>query len=120
MTHKYPYGAIENERGLLFGMLGKTLYGVHGLGSSSFLTVMENCRNLHTSVFSDGSPGFRRIDYTNADKDRSWDSGCCLGDYNLGAHHNKHYLFHNRADAEAYLAWALKNTTEIKKRPFYY
>jgi hypothetical protein len=116
MTHKYPFGAIESEQPLLMGLLGQTLYGVHGLGSSSFLTVMQNCRNLHTSVFSDGSPGFRRIEYTYDD---AWDTGCCLGDFNIDAHHNQHYLFHNREDAEAYLAWALANTAEIRKNRWY-
>ena len=121
MTHKYPYGAIENEAGLLFGMLGKTLYGVHGLGSKSFLTVMENVRNLHTTTFYDGSPDFRRIEYTDVRYDNgSWVSGCCLGDFNIGKHHNSHYLFHNREDAEAYLAWARKHTAEINEKPSYY
>lgn len=119
MTHKYPFGAIESEQPLLLGLLGQTLYGVHGLGSSSWLTVMGNCRNLHTSVFSDGSTGFRRIEYTVGDRDDPWDSGCCLGDFNIGQHHNDHYLFHNREDAEAYLAWAKENTAEIKKDPWY-
>lgn len=120
MTHKYPFGAIESEEPLLLGLLGQTLYGVHGLGSSSYLTVMSNVRNLHTSVFSDGSPGFRRIEYTDVTHENDpWDNTSCLGDLNIGEHHNQHYLFHQREDAEAYLAWALENTAEIKRDPWY-
>ena len=118
MTHNYPYGAIESEQSLILGLLGQTLYGVHGLGSSSFLTVMRNVRNLHTTPFIDGSQGFRRIEYTVVNRGDPWESGRCLGDFNIGHHHNNHYLFHNREDADAYLAWALLNTDEIKKSWF--
>ena len=114
MTHKYPFGAIESEEPILLGLLGQTLYGVHGLGSSSFLTVMENVRNLHTN-----SSGFRKIEYTVGDRDSHWDSSCCLGDFNILHHHNDHYLFHNREDAEAYLLWAKENTAEIKRDPWW-
>lgn len=105
MTHRYPFGAIENEGPLLFGLMGQTLYGVHGLGPSSFTTVMSNVRNLTTNT-----SGFRCIEYdVNRPKD-TLRSGCCLGDFNIGAHHNAHYIFHNREDADAYLAWAKENT----------
>lgn len=119
MTHKYPFGAIESEEPILLGLLGQTLYSVHGLGSSSWLTVMNNVRNLHTSVFSDGSTGFRVLEYTDATREGDhWDTSTCLGDLNIGAHHNHHYLFHCREDAEAYLAWALANTAEIRNHPW--
>lgn len=116
MTHRYPFGAIESEKPILFGLLGKTLYGVHGLGSASFMTEMKNVRNLHTN----GS-GFREIEY---DVDSSYNSDTfkssgCLGDLNIGHHHNDHYLFHDRADAEAYLEYALHNTPGIKNDPWY-
>ena len=115
MTHKYPYGAIESERPLLLALLGQTLYGVHGLWSSSFLTVMENVRNLHTST-----DGFRRINYDcHSGTGILFESACCLGDFNIGHHHNRHYLFHDRADAEAYLARALENAAESWKDPWY-
>lgn len=115
MAHKYPFGAIESEEPILLGLLGQTLYGVHGLGSSSWLTVMQNVRNLHTSVFSDGSTGFRRIEYTDVTHGDPWDNTSCLGDFNIDAHHNDHYLFHQREDAEAYLAWARENTAEPRR-----
>lgn len=113
MTHKYPFGAIESEKPILMGLLGQTLYGVHGLGSSSFLTEMRNVRNLHSTKNS----GFRAIEWTYSDEDL--DSRSCLGDFNIGAHHNHHYLFHNREDAEAYLAYAKENTPEIRHDPFW-
>ena len=112
MTHQYPFGAIESEKPILFGLLGKTLYGVHGLGSASFMTVMQNVRNLHTNT-----SGYRAIEY---DVDSSYSGGTykssgCLGDLNIGHHHNHHYLFHDLADAEVYLAWAKVNTPEPRK-----
>jgi hypothetical protein len=113
MSHKYPHGAIEDETGLLFAMLGRTLYGVHGLGKRSFLTVMENVRNLHTTP-SDYGDGFRKIEYTGISGNESWETSSCLGDYNIGHHHNQHYLFHLREDAEAYLEWAKENTPKIR------
>lgn len=112
--HKYPFGAIESEEPLLLGLLGQTLYGVHGLGSSSWLTVMENVRNLHSTEMS----GFRAIEYTDVTRDERWDTSCCLGDFNIDAHHNHHYLFHTREDAEAYLAYALEHTPEIRRDPW--
>lgn len=116
MTHKYPFGAIKSEEPIILGLLGQTLYRVYGLGSSSSLTVMENVRNLHTSK----AAGFRVLEYTDATRaDSPWDSSCFLGDINIGAHHNHHYLFHDRADAEAYLAWAKENTPEIRKDSFW-
>lgn len=113
MSHKYPHGAIEDETGLLFGMLGRTLYGIHGLGKQSFLTVMENVRNLHTTPSNYGD-GFLKIEYTDSSGNESWESSACLGDFNIGHHHNHHYLFHFREDAEAYLEWAKVNTSRIR------
>ena len=116
-VHKYPFGAIESEEPILLGLLGQTLYGVHGLGSSSYLTVMSNVRNLHTN----GS-GFRAIEYdvhSSYSMGAAHKSSSCLGDFNIGHHHNDHYLFHNRADAEAYLAWARENTGEIRSDPWW-
>lgn len=110
-VYEYPLGAIETEVQIL---PGQTLYGVHGLGSSSFLTVMENVRNLHTN-----SLGYRKIEYTVGDRDDPWDSECCLGDFNILHHHNQHYLFHNRKDAEAYLAYAKENTGETNSDPWW-
>ena len=117
MTHKYPFGAIESEKPLVMGLLGQTLYGVHGLGSSSWLTEMRNVRNLHTTESLFGHEGFRAVEWTYHDEDL--DSHSCLGDFNIGAHHNHHYLFHDRRDAEAYLAWAKENTPEIKDDPWW-
>lgn len=108
--HKYPFGAVESEKSLLLGLLGKTLYGVHGLGSNSFLTVMENIQNLHTNS------SFRCIEYTDAtNPNDTYETSCCLGDFNIGAHHNDHYIFHTREDANTYLAWAKINTGNLKK-----
>ena len=88
--HKYPFGAIESEKPLLLGLLGQTLYLVHGLGSSSFLTLMEDVRNLHTTA-----SGFRSLDYTNAtNPNHTYETSGCLGDFNIGKHHNDHYIFH--------------------------
>lgn len=114
MTHEYPTGAIRNEDELIFGMLGRTLYGVHGLGRQSFLTVMVNVRNLHTTPGGFSKEGFRKIEYTDCSSDESWDTDTCLGDFNIGNHHNNHYLFHFRKDAEAYLAKAKENTPDIQ------
>ena len=113
MTIKFPYGAIENERPLILGLLGQTLYAVHGLGESSYITAMYNTRNLHTN----GS-GFRAIEYDTDStySNERWKSSSCLGDLNIGAHHNDHFLFHCKEDAEAYLAWARTNTLSINER----
>lgn len=119
-VHKYPFGAIESEEPILLGLLGQTLYGVHGLGSSSFLTVMSNVRDLSTVELSYTGGTIRKMAYTDVTRENdSWDTDCCLGDFNIGHHHNDHYLFHNRADAEAYLAWARENTGEIRSDPWW-
>lgn len=117
MTHKYPFGAIEDEKAILLNLLGKTLYGVHGLGKSSFLTEMRNVRNLHTVDFKliGGSARFFDWEYHDGLKTNS-----SLGDFNIGAHHNRHYLFHNREDAEAYLAWARENTEAPEPLPWWF
>jgi len=113
MTHKYPFGAIESEEPLLLGLLGQTLYGVHGLGPSSYLSEMRNVRNLHTVEFEYMGGSARFFEWTYPDEDLN--SSSALGDLNIGSHHNHHYLFHNREDAEAYLAWAKENTPGIKR-----
>lgn len=119
-VHKYPFGAIESEEPIVLGLLGQTLYGVHGLGSSSFLTVMSNVRNLETIKLSYTGGTIRKMAYTDVTRENDpWDTDCCLGDFNIGAHHNHHYLFHNREDAEAYLLWARENTAEIKSDPWW-
>lgn len=108
--HKYPSGAIEDEKTLLLGLLGKTLYGVHGLGSRSFLAVMTNIRNLNTKS------GYRCIEYTDAtNPNDTYETSCCLGDFNIGSHHNNHYIFHTREAADAYLVWAKVNTGNRKQ-----
>lgn len=118
-VHKYPFGAIESEEPILLGLLGQTLYGVHGLGSRSFLTVMSNVCELETIELSHSLGSVRKMAYTDVTRDGDpWDNDCCLGDFNIGAHHNNHYLFHDRADAEAYLAHAKEHTPEIRNDPW--
>lgn len=112
MSHQYPFGAIENEGPLLFGLMGQTLYSVHGLGARSFITMMSNVRNLSTN-----NSNFRRIEYDADYSGNNWKTSLCLGDFNIGAHHNDHYIFHNREDAEAYLAWAKVNTAGPCDKP---
>ena len=120
MTHKYPFGAIESEEPILLGLLGQTLYGVHGLGSNSFLSEMSNVRELKTVELQYTGGSIRKMSYTDTTRSGDpWDTECCLGDFNIGAHHNCHYLFHNREDAEAYLLWAKENTAEIKRDPWW-
>ena len=109
MPHKYPYGAIESEKPLLFGLMGQTLYAVHGLGTKSYIHEMQNVRNLHT--IADGS---RVIDY---EYQSTYVGGIRethlhLTDFNIGEHYNDHYIFHTREDADAYLSWAKKNTRD--------
>ena len=74
---------------------------------------MDNVRNLHT-IKSDYSEGFRAVEYTDTTSKDPWDTRLCLGDYNIGTHHNRHYLFHLREDAEAYLKWAKVNTPNMR------
>ena len=114
MNHKYPFGAIVDEAQLQTH-LGETLYSVHALGADSFLTVMYNIHNLRT-----GNAGFRNIDYnyTRSENrltglDETGTSHYCLGDFNIGEHHNDHYLFYHKDDAEGYLEWAEANTENI-------
>lgn len=110
-NHNYPTGAVEDEKMLMMSLLGQNLYGVHALGENSFLTVMNNVRNLHNCPFT----AYRVIEYTDITRPRDpWESSCCLGDFNIGSHHNKHYLFRTLADAEAYLQWARNNTSQMR------
>jgi hypothetical protein len=103
-----PKGAITTDKELLFAFLGQTLYLVHGLGPNSFLTEMANVHNLHNI------DRFRAFDYT--DKDGKYETQCFLGDCNIDAHHNDHYLFSKREDAEAYLEYAKKHTSRRVSR----
>ena len=108
MTHTYPPGAIEDEKTLMWALLGQTLYSVHGLGKQSWITEMLNVRNLHTN-----DSDFREIEFDEVSHYLpviALSSSSCLGDLNIGGHHNDHYLFSKREDAEAYLAWAKIHT----------
>lgn len=107
-----PKGAITSEKELLFAFLGKTLYCVHGLGTDSFVTTMVEIRNLHSN-----SSGQRIFEYT--DLHYGYDTECFLGDCNIGAHHNHHYLFSNEDDANAYLFYARKHTPGMRKHAFF-
>lgn len=108
MMHDYPKGALTCEEDLLFHLLGQTLYLVHGLGESSYLTEMIEVRNLHTSKY-----GARIMEYYNAT--HRYSSTCHLADCNIGAHYNQHYFFRNRQDAEDYLQVAKKHTPNPRR-----
>lgn len=107
--HDYPKGAITNEKDLFFHLLGQPLYHVHGLGESSYLTEMVEVRNLHTNEY-----GSRIVEYYNAV--HQYSTTCHLADCNIGAHHNQHYLFRHRQDADAYLQFAKEHTPGIRPR----
>lgn len=109
MSHKYPYGAIESEKPLIFGLMGQTLYAVHGLGTKSYIHEMQNVRNLHT--LSNGSRVIR-YDYKSTYYGTIMETELHLTDFNIGEHYNDHYFFHTLEDADAYLSWAKKYTRE--------
>lgn len=96
MTHVYPTGAIQDEEGLLFALLGQTLFFVHGLGANSFMTRLDDVSNLHTDDIG------RLFEYQSSfGKNRVY-----LNDCNIGSHYNDHYIFSKYTDAERYLEYA--------------
>jgi len=114
MPHQYPYGAIESEKPLLFGLMGQTLYAVHGLGKQSSMHEMQNVRNLHT--IANGSRVIH-YDYQSTYGGDILETYLHLTDFNIGAHYNDHYIFHTLEDADAYLSWAKKNTRDPSPGP---
>ena len=108
-----PKGAITDVKELMFAFLGQTIYLVHGLGSNSFITTMDNVRNLHY----EGEQKYRCFEYYHTEHD--YNSQCFLGDCNIDAHHNNHYLFRHKEDAEAYLEYAKSYTRSIHENMLY-
>lgn len=101
MTHFYPQGAIQTvEEANRY--VGHTLYAIRGLGSSSWME-----EELPT--------GYAYSSTSNSHIMPDKGMGIFLGDRNIGCHHNQHYLFHNKPDAEAYLAYAKTQTREIER-----
>lgn len=98
--HFYPQGALQTVE-QVFAAYGQTAYLVHGLGGSSF-----------TNELRIGTPKYdKRNDIWAVGDENDYRNKFCMGDVNIGKHHNHHYLFLNREDAEAYLAYAKVNTT---------
>lgn len=109
-----PKGAITNIKDLMFAFLGQTIYHVHGLGKDSYIITMEDVHDLHY----EGDKKYRCFDYYNVEYD--FKSQCFLGDCNIDAHHNHHYLFRHREDAEAYLEYAKTHTRSIHENMLSY
>lgn len=102
-VHFYPQGAIQTVE-QLFAAYDQQAFKVYGLGVHSFLqevTVPAMIYNGGIDCWFGGDRFGDRI---------------ASGDLNIGKHHNEHYLFLNRADAEAYLAYA--KTQPQHHRPY--
>ena len=108
-----PKGAITDVKELTFAFLGQTIYQVHGLGKDSYLITMEDVHNLHCEG---GQEKFRCFDFYNVEYD--FKSQCFLGDCNIDAHHNQHYLFRHKEDARAYLEYAKIHTRSVYENMF--
>lgn len=121
--HQYPKGAIQTEaafREILAAVWpysedkpSVTVFYVHGLGSQSWTTEYVIDRNAeirenHVGLFVE----------TNAFNNRESRS-FSLGDCNIGAHHNHHYLFADADDAAAYLEYAKANTPDIRSSSWF-
>ena len=107
MTHSYPFGAMENAMAVLLAQ-DKTVYAVHGLGDCSAIQTFMNISEIKqaeydTSALYVNGKCFGELGWSN---DR-----CYLRDYNIGAHYNDKYLFHDIEDAEAYFEYAKHNTS---------
>ncbi len=105
MTHPYPKGALTSEKDLFFARFGQLVYAVHGLGANSFM------HELHDITLAlDEEP--KRLHYCKNDRNyKNINGSICLADFNIGAHHNNHYLFRFEEDALAYLIYAKQNTS---------
>lgn len=110
MTHEYPFGAIETIEALA-ALKGKTVFHVHGLGASSWLTEYQD---IGEPLAEEPSPDILVV-YGTVDNEYAKEgwvrSRFCPGDVNITSHHNSHYVFHVKEDAEAYLHWAKENTS---------
>lgn len=85
---------------------GQTIYQVHGLGSSS----QSSSIDLKGAFFV-LHEGIGEEVRTPAQPYAHF----FMGDFNITAHHNHHYLFTEESEAAEYLAWAQTNTPEIDK-----
>lgn len=103
--HQYPFGAIETVESMQ-SCMGRDLYLVHGVGQNSSLQVAANTRNMHVYRF-------KVVDYESWRVECNAHGGFFLTDFNIGGHYNSNYVFHEREDAESYLAWARQNTDPV-------
>ena len=99
MVHFYPQGAIQTNNELN-RYAGCILYAVHGLGSHSFLS--EYKIHPQAVVEYDDDPSYKIATMALVGDRQMF----CPGDCNVEKHHNQHYLFYNKEDADAYLAYA--------------
>lgn len=114
--HQYPQGAVQSvetirellARVWVYGSQPETVYFVHGLGSQSFTSAYEFGRN---SKIAENHIGISVR--TNGLREHS--EGFFFADANIGGHHNRHYIFLNKADADAYLEYAKLNTPDIER-----
>jgi hypothetical protein len=103
--HFYPQGAIQTHQELNTAA-GCTVFYVTGLGSSSFMEELT----IHPKAVVERSKYDIDTIACVSPNSRSY---FCPGDANIVKHHNKHYVFWNKADADAYLEYAKTHTAEI-------
>lgn len=100
----YPIGAVSTENDLLMMMLAGEVYKVYALGKSSVIRHYTKLRDLRKD--SDGARVFTFSEQLSTYGEFS--ENCYLGDCNIGAHYNNHYLFRRIEDAQAYLEYVTR------------
>jgi hypothetical protein len=112
MIHFYPQGALQTVEELEWANEAfETLFLVNGLGEHSFMQIEPTTGEVYTSKYDTvcyGDPNSHSYG-TNV--------RFCPSDFNIGGHHNQHYVFTKSSDAEAYLKHAKYHTRPV--RDFY-
>lgn len=104
----YPKGAIQSVEEFQ-SFVGGKLYTVLGLGKGSFINEISDIKNIITDDIG------TRFDCIKYDDIPGYEY---LGDYNIGKHHNHHFIFTNEEDAKTYLKYAKEYTRVDKNKLF--
>jgi len=109
---EYPAGAVQTIEEALKLQIGQDAYIVHGLGRQSFLSHYKIIKpEFHSLSFPQRWAIFFKARYAD---EKKLTTSFSLGDCNIGAHHNHHFLFLELELAEAYLAHAKVNTSDMR------
>lgn len=97
-----PEGALDFEGVFRAAYFKQKVFFAHSLGDGNFITT----GTAFSLYVDDGPSQFICMDYMQASMiniGECFKAYCCISDFNIGKHHNNHFIFTNEDLAKQYL-----------------